>query len=58
MKWGYDPMHKALRSVDHVREVESSLFTRRIMSTTQLIIVAVLSLAVVALLMARQRQTN
>ena len=28
------------------------------MSTTQLIIVAVLSLAVVALLMARQRQTN
>jgi hypothetical protein len=58
VKWGYDPMHKALRSVDHVREVESSLFTRRIMSTTQLIIVAVLSLAVVALLMVRQRQTN
>jgi hypothetical protein len=28
------------------------------MSTTQLIIVAVLSLAVVALLMVRQRQTN
>jgi len=28
------------------------------MSTTQLIIVAILSLAVVALLMVRQRQTN
>jgi hypothetical protein len=51
-------MHKALRSVDHVSEVESSPFTRRTMSTTQLIIVAVLSLAVVALLMVRQRQTN
>jgi hypothetical protein len=51
-------MHKPLRSVDHVSEVESSPFTRRTMSTTQLIIVAVLSLAVVALLMVRQRQTN
>jgi hypothetical protein len=35
-----------------------ALITRRNMSTTQLIIVAVLSLAVVALLMVRQRQTN
>jgi hypothetical protein len=35
-----------------------ALITRRNMSTTQLIIVAVLSLAVVALLMARQRQTD
>jgi hypothetical protein len=35
-----------------------ALFTRRTMSTTQLIIVAILSLAVVALLMVRQRQTN
>jgi len=32
--------------------------TRRHMSTSQMIIVAVLSLAVVALLMARQRQIN
>jgi hypothetical protein len=52
-------MHKARRSADDVDEVEfRPLRTRRNMSTTQLIIVAVLSLAVVALLMARQRQTN
>jgi hypothetical protein len=35
-----------------------ALSARRTMSTTQLIIVAILSLAVVALLMVRQRQTN
>lgn len=39
-------------------EVEPSPLPRRSMSTTQMIIVTVLSLAVVALLMARQRQTN
>ena len=38
--------------------VEFSPYARRIMSTTQIIIVTVLSIAVVALLMARQRQTN
>jgi hypothetical protein len=35
-----------------------ALITRRTMSTTQMIVVAVLSLAVVALLMVRQHQTN
>jgi hypothetical protein len=35
-----------------------ALNTRRSMNSTQMIIVAVLSLAVVALLMARQRQTD
>jgi LPXTG-motif cell wall-anchored protein len=39
-------------------EVETSPNTGRNMSTSQMIIVAVLSLAVVALLMVRQRQTN
>jgi hypothetical protein len=40
-------------------EVESSPFHQgETMSSTQLIIVTVLSLAVVALLMVRQRQTN
>jgi hypothetical protein len=39
-------------------EVEPALYTRRHMSTSQMIIVAVLSLAVVALLMVRQRQIN
>ena len=36
----------------------SALTPGESMSTTQIIIVAVLSIAVVALLMARQRQTN
>jgi len=52
-------MHKTLRRADHVDASRvPALSTRRTMSTTQLIIVAVLSLAVVALLMVRQRQTN
>jgi hypothetical protein len=44
---------------DHVSASRvPALSTRRTMSTTQLIIVAILSLAVVALLMVRQRQTD
>ena len=35
-----------------------ALIARRSMSTSQLIIVTVLSLAVIALLMVRQQQTN
>ncbi len=59
LEWGDDPMESAGLRADHVREAEIQPFiTRRNMSTTQLIIVAVLSLAVVALLMARQRQTD
>ena len=58
-KWGYDPMESEASGADHVGASRvPALRTRRTMSTTQLIIVAVLSLAVVALLMVRQRQTD
>jgi hypothetical protein len=52
-------MYRGLRSADERSGSRAQPFhTRRNMTTTQMIIVAVLSLAVVALLMARQRQIN
>ena len=44
--------------VDHVLESATTYQGRSPMSSTQIIIVAVLSLAVVALLMVRQRQVD
>jgi hypothetical protein len=59
VEWVHDPMEADGARADHVSASRvQALITRRNMSTTQLIIVAVLSLAVVALLMARQRQTD
>ena len=59
LEWGYDPMQQVLRAADEGSGSRArALYTRRHMSTTQMIIVTVLSLAVVALLMARQRQIN
>jgi hypothetical protein len=59
LEWGDDPMARSSARADHVSASRvPALSTRRTMSTTQLIIVAVLSLAVVALLMVRQRQTD
>jgi hypothetical protein len=52
-------MQESLRDADLVIGSRvKPLFTRRSMSTTQMIVVATLSLAVFALLMVRQRQTN
>ena len=59
MEWVHDPIEADGARADHVSASRvPALRTRRTMSTTQLIIVAVLSLAVVALLMVRQRQTD
>jgi hypothetical protein len=59
MEWGNDPMEQSRCLTDHESGSRvQPLHSRRSMSTTQLIIVTVLSLAVVALLMVRQRQTN
>jgi hypothetical protein len=59
LKWGYDPIEARFRETDEERGSRvPSPYTRRSMSSTQMIIVTVLSLAVVALLMVRQRQTN
>jgi hypothetical protein len=55
-KWGYDPMEGPAARADTVGA--SNLRIRSQMSTTQMIVVAVLSLAVVALLMVRQSQTD
>jgi hypothetical protein len=58
MKWGYDPIDSAPRAADDVSVEFPALSPRRSMSTAQLIIVTALSLAVVALLMVRQRQLD
>jgi len=52
-------MYTPLAAADDVSGKSSpALITRRSMSTAQIIIVTALSLAVIALLMVRQRQTN
>jgi hypothetical protein len=59
MEWGVDPIQQDRRLTDDPRESRVlALHPRRSMSTTQLIIVSILSLAVIALLMVRQRQIN
>lgn len=55
-KWGYDPMRSRPPLADEVSATK--LRIRSLMTTTQMIVVAVLSLAVVALVMVRQSQAD